>query len=272
MASSVTIGEFSRMCHVSAKTLRYYHDIALLVPDAVDESTGYRRYSTDQVRDAHLIRRLRDLEMPLAEIRGVLVEPDGTARERALARHLDRMEAELSRTRDVVLSLRRLLGSVPAIPVIRRQSPAVTVLRTSARLARDEVGQWCGQTFPALYGLLAEHGLDPAGAGGATYSAEFFERDAGEVVAFVPVLPESAPDGDDRFAVLPRQRYAVAVHSGPFADCDLTYGWLGGQVAEHDTAVDGPIREVYLVGPDHTDDPSQFRTEICWPIQQGDRS
>jgi DNA-binding transcriptional MerR regulator len=266
MRSGVSIGEFSRLCHLSAKTLRHYHDIALLVPAAVDASTGYRRYSTAQVGDAHLIRRLRELDMPLAEIRRVLVEPDAGAREHALARHLDRMEAELTRTRDVVISLRRLLGMTWTVPVSHRRSPASTVLRISARIARTEVSLWCGQTFPALYEILADRGVDPAGAPGATYSAEFFERDAGEVVAFVPVLADAAPAGDDRFTVLPEQRFAVAVHAGSFTDCDLTYGLLGSHVAEHDTALADPIVEVYLVGPDHTDDPDQFRTEICWPI------
>ena len=66
MTLEVAIGEFARLCHLSAKTLRYYHDIDLLVPDAVDETTGHRRYSTRQVGDAHLIRRLRGLDMPLA--------------------------------------------------------------------------------------------------------------------------------------------------------------------------------------------------------------
>lgn len=266
MRSGVSIGEFSRLCHLSAKTLRHYHDIALLVPAAVDASTGYRRYSTAQVGDAHLIRRLRELDMPLADIRSVLDERDPGARDRALARHLDRMEAELTRTRDVVVSLRRLLGVPPNVPVGHRRSPSTTVLRIGARLARSEVSGWCAETFPALYGILADRGVDPAGAPGATYSAEFFERDAGEVVAFVPVLPDSAPPGDDRFTVLPRQRFAVAVHAGPFTDCDLTYGLLGSHVAEHDTALADPIVEVYLVGPDQTDDPDQFRTEICWPI------
>jgi DNA-binding transcriptional MerR regulator len=267
MTSGVTIGEFSRLCHLSAKTLRYYHDIELLVPAAVDAGTGYRRYSTDQVGDAHLIRRLRDLDMPLAEIQRVLVEPDGPAREHALARHLERMEAELTRTRDVVSSLRRLLGTAPPMPVTHRRAPATTVLRMSARLARSEVAQWCGQAYPELYGTLAGHGVDPAGAAGATYSAEFFEQDVGEVVAFVPVPADAVPAGDDRFGVLPQRRVAVAVHAGPFTDCDLTYGRLGAHVAEHDIALPDPIVEIYLVGPDHTGDANQFQTEICWPIQ-----
>jgi DNA-binding transcriptional MerR regulator len=263
MTASVTIGEFSRLCHLSTKTLRYYHDIGLLVAVAVDEATGYRRYATAQVGDAHLIRRLRGLEMPLADIRRVLLEPDD-AREAALARHLDRMEVELSRTREVVISLRRLLRTEPAVPVLHRQAPATAVLQISERLARSEVPRWCGVTFSELYVRLTEHGLDPAGAPGATYSAEFFESDAGEVVAFLPVLdPPSTSD----FAVLPRRRYAVAVHSGPFTDCDLTYGYLGRHVAEHDDSLPSPIVETYLIGPDHTDDPNQYQTEICWPIR-----
>ncbi len=265
MTSGVSIGEFSRLCRLSAKTLRYYHDIALLVPAAVDPGTGYRRYAPEQVGDAHLIRRLRDLDMPLAEIRRVLDEPDGVARESALAGHLDRMEAELARTRDVVVSLRRLLRTPAEVPVRYRRSPAVLVLRRQARLARDEVAAWCGETYPALYATLAGHGLDPAGAAGATYGTDFFADDVGEVTAFVPLPPGAAPPGD--LAVLEPGRYAVAVHTGPFADCDLTYGWLGRHVAAHDVARPDPIVEVYLAGPDHTNDPNQFQTEICWPIQ-----
>jgi DNA-binding transcriptional MerR regulator/effector-binding domain-containing protein len=266
MTQGVAIGEFARLCHLSAKTLRYYHDIDLLVPDAVDETTGHRRYSTQQVGDAHLIRRLRGLDMPLAEIRGLLAQPDASAREDALARHLDRMEAELTRTQEVVVSLRRLLRTQPVVPVTHRMAPSSAALCVSARLARPAVGDWCGQTYPQLYAILAGHGVDPAGPAGATYSTEFFERDEGRVVAFVPVLPESVPAGDDRFTMLPRQRFAVAVHAGPFTDCDLTYGQLGSHVASHDAGLADPIVEIYLVGPDHTNDPNHFRTEICWPI------
>jgi DNA-binding transcriptional MerR regulator/effector-binding domain-containing protein len=266
MTPGVTIGEFSRLCHLSAKTLRYYHDISLLVPAGVDEETGYRRYSPGQVDDAHLIRRLRDLDMPIAEIRGVLAETDAAARQDVLARHLDRMEAELIRTRDVVASLRRLLGAAPELPVRHRRAPGSPVVRVSARLARTEVADWCGRVYPELYATLAALGTDPAGPAGATYSAEFFEGETGEVVAFVPVAADAVPPGDERFATLPAARYAVAVHSGPFADCDITYGRLGLHVAGHDTALPDPIVEFYLVGPDETADPDDFRTEICWPI------
>ncbi|WP_433045712.1 MerR family transcriptional regulator [Dactylosporangium sp. CS-033363] len=267
MTTAVQIGEFSRLCHLSAKTLRYYHDIGLLVPADVDPDTGHRRYEPSQVGDAHLIRRLRGLDMPLAEIRTVLAAPGSRAD--ALTRHLDRMEAELARTRDVVASLRRLLDATPPITVLYRSHAPVPALHIAGRVAREGVAAWCGSSFGELFGTLAALGADPAGPAGCTYSTEFFEQDEGEVVAFVPVLPgalDGELDGDARAMVLPGRRYAVAVHAGPFSDCDLTYGALGAHVAEHDKALPEPIVEQYLVGPQHTDDPDRYRTEVCWPV------
>ena len=36
------IGEFSRLMQTTVKTLRHYEQIGLLLPDEVDEATGYR--------------------------------------------------------------------------------------------------------------------------------------------------------------------------------------------------------------------------------------
>ena len=69
MSASVAIGEFSRLTHLTVKTLRHYHQQGLLVPYAVDGQSGYRRYSLDQVPAALLIGRLRALDMPLADVR-----------------------------------------------------------------------------------------------------------------------------------------------------------------------------------------------------------
>ncbi|WP_282785057.1 GyrI-like domain-containing protein, partial [Nocardia sp. CC201C] len=66
---------------------------------------------------------------------------------------------------------------------------------------------------------------------------------------------------------LPARRFAIAVHHGPFDDFDRTYGALGSHVAEHDTALAEPIREVYLIGPGDAA-PADYRTEICWPIDR----
>jgi DNA-binding transcriptional MerR regulator len=68
----LTIGEFSRITHVSIRALRRYHEQDLLVPAQVDPVTGYRYYAPEQVRPALTIRRFRDLDLPLADLRRFL--------------------------------------------------------------------------------------------------------------------------------------------------------------------------------------------------------
>ena len=45
----LSIKDFSEMAHLSAQTLRYYHAEGLLIPAQVDEQTGYRSYTYDQI-------------------------------------------------------------------------------------------------------------------------------------------------------------------------------------------------------------------------------
>ncbi|MFJ4656291.1 MerR family transcriptional regulator [Nocardia sp. NPDC088792] len=265
MTATVPIGEFSRLTYLTVKTLRYYHEVELLEPVSVDPSSGYRFYSTDQVDQAHLIRRLRELNMPLPEIREVLRAPSQAARDAALRAHLDRMEAELTRTRDVVASLKALLLPSHRISVEYRSIPSHPVLAISDVVTRNAIEVWCESSFGTLYETLAAANIAPAGPGGASYASGFFEDDTGEVVAFVPIDERHRERFGTSVIDLPARRFAIAVHAGPFTDFDRTYGALGSHVAEHDTALAEPIRERYLVGPGDAE-PADYRTEVCWPI------
>ena len=69
MAVGLTVGDFSRITHLSVKTLRHYHEVGLLEPATVNPGTGYRYYCAAQVPTAQVIRRLRDLEMPVSQIK-----------------------------------------------------------------------------------------------------------------------------------------------------------------------------------------------------------
>lgn len=62
------IGEFSQLMQVTVKTLRHYEQKGLLMPDEVDEWTGYRYYSIDQMQKLNSIRSLQRLGFSLDEI------------------------------------------------------------------------------------------------------------------------------------------------------------------------------------------------------------
>lgn len=265
MTATVTVGEFSRLTHLSVKTLHHYHEIGLLAPATVDPSSGYRRYETAQVETALLIRRLRELRMPLPEVRELVETTDGTKREETLRTHLERMEQELAHTREVVASLRELLTpGRPALDVEYRFIPAFRAYGVRDRVEREEIGPWCEYAFGRLNAVAG----DITATAGATYSDEFFAEDVGEVVAFLPVAPDQAPADGVELVDLPGGFFAIAVHSGPMTDFDRSYGALGTHVAEHCEVAPGPIRELYVVGPGDDPDPTTYRTEICWPIQR----
>jgi DNA-binding transcriptional MerR regulator len=80
MSTQLAIGDFSRMTYLSVKALRHYHDVGLLAPSQVDPATGYRSYDPSQVPVAQVIRRFRDLGMPIEDVKAVLQAPDVATR------------------------------------------------------------------------------------------------------------------------------------------------------------------------------------------------
>ena len=265
MTATVTVGEFSRLTHLSVKTLHHYHEIGLLAPVSIDASSGYRRYGTDQVETALLIRRLRELRMPLPDVRAVVEAGDGLTREERLRAHLERLEEELAHTREVVASLRELLTpGQPVVDVEYRFMPPFRAYGVRDRVEREAIGPWCEYAFAKLDAVSG--GI--RSSTGATYSDEFFTEDAGQVVAFLPVPPDQTRAEGVELVDLPGGYFAIAVHAGPMTDFDRSYGALGSHVAEHCEVASGPIRELYVVGPGDVPDPTGYRTEICWPIRQ----
>ncbi len=269
MKVRLAIGDFSRMTHVSVKALRHYHDMGLLEPAEIDPASGYRFYEPEQVPIAQVIRRFRDLGMPLDQIRQVLRAPDTGTRNQVIAEHMQRMESRLAATQAVVASLRALLErqSAPITVQYRSVTPACA-LAICEQVPSQDLDRWWDAAFRELDAALTAAVVAPAGPRAALYSTEFFTLGAGEVVAYIPITGDLRPAGRAGIREIPAAELAVAVHKGSLADLDRTYGALGAHVAEREIGVDGPIREQYLVTAFDTDDESQHLTEVCWPVFQ----
>ena len=64
-------GEFAKLCNVNKKTLFHYDEIGLFKPEIVKEN-GYRSYSIYQLEIFDMIYTLRDLGVPLKEIKSFM--------------------------------------------------------------------------------------------------------------------------------------------------------------------------------------------------------
>ncbi|GES19948.1 MerR family transcriptional regulator [Acrocarpospora pleiomorpha] len=257
------------MTHLSVKALRHYHAVGVLVPAEIDPASGYRFYVPDQVPIAQVIRRFRDLGMPLDEIREVLGAPDVDARNKLIVAHMRRMEAQLAETQTMVASLRALLERPLASTAVEHRSVGpIRALAISEHVSASDLDEWWNAAFRALDATLAAATVPAAGPRTALFSAEYFELEAGEVVAYVPITGEMDAVGRTRMVEIPPAELAVAVHAGSHADLDRTYGALGTYVAEREIGVAGPIREQYLISAFDTTDESRHVTEVCWPVFQ----
>jgi DNA-binding transcriptional MerR regulator len=262
--AGLTIGEFATLTHLSVRTLRRYHEAGLLEPATVDPFTGYRYYEPGQIPTAQVIHRLRQLGVPLAEVRSILGTDDPRQRAEVILGHVGRLEDELERTRAAVVSLRRLVRPGPAgLDVELRSVPARTVAAISGRVTLGDSAGWYDAAMAELDAAYPP--AERTGPPGGHYANALFTRGAGTMTVFRPVR---TPRRSGRIAVveLPAADLAVAVHAGPHDDIDVTYGRLGAWVADHALAVDGPVHETYPAGPRDTADPARWRTEIGWPV------
>ncbi|MGX7681820.1 MerR family transcriptional regulator [Jatrophihabitans sp. DSM 45814] len=266
MRASLTIGDFSQLTHLSVKTLRHYHEAGLLEPAEIDPHSGYRYYSAEQIPTAQVIRRFRELDMPVREVADVLATTDPDARSALIAEHLARLESQLDQTRAAVAALRRLLEPVPpAIQVEHRSTSARTVAAIGETVERGNVLSWYGTAMSEIEQAVSGQRLHVTGPPGGLYDNELFTNDRGDVLVYVPVA-EPPAIGRIKPFIVPAAELAITVHNGPHDDIDVTYGRLGRYVADHEFAVVGPVHEIYLIGPRDTDESTAWRTEIGWPV------
>lgn len=104
MDSMMSIGEFARSVGLSVSAVRFYADRGILLPASIEATTGYRSYRVGQLEQGRLIRDLRRIEMPLAEIeRGLMM----SARDRRglVDRHVARLDGRLQRARQIAATL-----------------------------------------------------------------------------------------------------------------------------------------------------------------------
>ena len=261
----LTIGEFSRITHLSVRTLRRYHELGLVEPDAVDPVSGYRYYDLDQVPTAQVIHRFRELDMPLRDLRELLATSDPDRRAGLVTAHLDRLRAELDRTRASVDALQRLLdparSAAAAASVERRTTPAVAVAAVRETVGHDEVLGWYAAATAELEAAVPVADGPPGGL----YDHALFTDGRGSATVYVPCATPLV-GGRVEALVLPAREVAVVAHAGSHDDIDVSYATLGSWVAAREIGVEGPVQEVYLVGPRDDPDPASWRTELAWPV------
>ena len=68
------IGDFSKMCKVTIKALRYYENKDLIKPTYIDRSNGDRYYESNQLLEISRIISLKQIGLSIDEIKRIIKE------------------------------------------------------------------------------------------------------------------------------------------------------------------------------------------------------
>jgi DNA-binding transcriptional MerR regulator len=147
----IGIGEFARRSRLSLKALRLYDERGVLVPARVDQASGYRYYDPAQLDQARLVVMLRQLQLPLAQVRELLACDPAEAAKR-IAEHWRDAEATHDARRELADYLvSRFSGQRSVMyEVATREIPERSLLGLKREV--DEQGQWeFGQEFIGIW-------------------------------------------------------------------------------------------------------------------------
>ncbi|MFJ9559904.1 MerR family transcriptional regulator [Streptomyces fuscichromogenes] len=279
----LTIGVFAARSRLSAKALRGYDRLGLLVPAHVDEVTGYRYYRAEQVERARLVALLRRLDMPRARIAEVVEAPDGARAAELLAGYWADVEARFAGQRTLAAYLRGLLsgGSTQMYGMFAVQTvevPAQVVITETRHSLADELPAWIGASLGRLEAAAGECG-GVTGAPFVVYYAEVSMESDGPAEACVPVADEAAARAwaarhgrawetavrvePARTLAYTRISKAQVAHPQIQVAFEAVERWIAGREG---LAYDGPCREVYFADWDAAG-PEDPVCDVAFPVR-----
>ncbi|MEI7056506.1 MerR family transcriptional regulator [Nocardioides sp. CCNWLW239] len=260
----LSIGTFSRAASLSVKTLRAYHAQGLLTPAAVDPETGFRRYAAGQLADAAAIRRLRELEVPLADVATILAARDPEVTAATLARHADQMRERARRVEQIVHDLHAAPPESWTPPRLV-ELPAASAVAVTGVVRDSTYDAFLVGAYGRLEQACQDAGVEITGPASALYDAELLDDAEQEVTAYFTVRADASPAGTTLLR-LPPVTAAVVTHVGDHETLPDTYRLLGTWVAHHGTPSGQPLREAYVTSDSDGVPPSAYQTDIVWPL------
>jgi DNA-binding transcriptional MerR regulator len=270
----IRIGILARISQVPVSTLRYYDDIGLLKAAHTDEFSGYRYYSMEQLAQLQRITALKEMGLSLDEIR-TLLEDDLSLDE--LRGMLRLKQAELhQRVQEESQRLARLENwliqieqeqAMPEYEVVIKQVEPMQVL-SIRDLIPDYPDQ--GALWDELDNYLELHRIRVQPPGMSIYHQEEPEI---EVEVCIPVkepAKAAAASGQGRVRLHELEGIAQAastIHRGPLNRIGEGYKALVGWIESQGYSISGPLREVYLRGPEaHSQTDPGVMVEIQAPV------
>jgi DNA-binding transcriptional MerR regulator len=264
------IGDFSKLSRVSVRMLRYYDDIGLLKPTKIDEFSGYRYYSENQLFVIGRISALKDMGFALADIIEMLAVYDDKDK---IDEFLRVKQEELKKESEQTEYRLMLLDSARK----RLRKEEIMNFDVNVKTIPERYAATCRMVIPRyedeglLWNVLCEYETplipaDPCLAAAVFMDREFKEENV-EVMIWMTVKGAYADSEKVKFKTLPEVKAATCILKGSYEGINDATATVISWIKENGYTVNGPMFNIYHVGPAQTQNPEEFVTEVCFPIE-----
>jgi len=285
----IKIGDFSKLAHVSVKTLHHYGQLGLLKPAHIDRFNGYRYYTIQQLPHLNRILALKELGFSLEQVTQLLDADLSTAEMRGMLKMkqielAERLETEQARLARVEMRLQQLEqeGSPPQNEVVLKDVPAQTVLAAVTRTnSVEDVPTKRHELQALLQERLDRARLKPYGPWFALVDDLAYEEDDLKIEMAVGVNPRAGTRPGDwtgsyvklrQFPAVPNM--ASLIHQGGYDSLTQAYTTLFAWTQANGYRFDGAYREIYLpeegISALIPNERGACLTEIQCPVEKAD--
>ena len=263
----LSISKFADLTRLSFKALRLYNQLGILKPPFTDPKNGYRYYEPDQLPRARMIRTMRGMDMPLAEIRRVLAMADVSQAqvELAIRQYLEFRTRQLEQIQLLARQLTQQLkpeANTMSLEVEVKDIPTQQIISITRRHTVDGLGKQEEQDIGALFALAGEQGAQPVGAPFGIYHGPVSETEDGPVETCLVVEGKVTGKENIEAKQLEGGKAACAVITGDqchYPELLAGYDAAADWIQKNGFETSQPPREVWYTGPG-----PDAKWEIVW--------
>ncbi|WP_027400574.1 MerR family transcriptional regulator [Anaerovorax odorimutans] len=268
------IGDFSKLSRISIRMLRHYDEIGLLIPESVNDFTGYRYYSEDQLSVANRITALKNMGFSLTVIGDILSQYEDSEK---LKIYLRIKQTEIKEQVDSLDEKLRLLettlnrlgkdGINMNYNVILKELPQMYVASVRKNITDYS---YEGKLWHILMKETAHMNLkdgEPCYTLAIFHDGEFKENDV-DVEVQKSVKGKYENTENVVFKTMPPVQIASAIHKGGYDKISEVSEAVANWVRDNGYEFDGHFFDIYHVSPHETQNPEEWVTEVCYPVKK----
>jgi DNA-binding transcriptional MerR regulator len=265
-----SIAEFSKITGISIKALRLYHEKGLLVPEHVDDQSGYRHYGPASVTRARAVVLLKQMLVPLDVISEILDRYENEADVvEFFSRHQTEIVGRIASLKRVVSSLDAIIDQERRVKAMLDSSEFKVEEKTIDALLIASI-RWrgkysdCGKAFSKLYGAMGRY---VCGKPMDLYYDEGYKEDDADIETAVPIRKGRQVPGIT-IRELPGGKAVSLIHKGPYDLIGRAYEKLADYTQQQQLRCQSPVRQVYIKGPGLIfKNPKNYLTEVIFLVE-----